>query len=123
VLFRSNLDVAGTLPPPYTGPVGGAQDGGPEGAGSVHAQAAGLLSVGEASRLFGVPRATLSVAAREGRLDARKVGKGYVTTAAAVRAWLRDARHRPGPRPGKGVGRPRRPGAGSPPADRGAPGA
>ena len=86
----------------------------------MRAQAEGLLSVGEASRLFGVPRATLSVAAREGRLDARKVGKGYVTTAAAVRAWLRASRHRPGPRPGAGFGRPRRAEAGLPPADRGA---
>jgi hypothetical protein len=83
----------------------------------VNALAAGLISVGEASRLFRIPRATLSVAAREGRLDARKVGKGYVTTAAAVRNWLREARRRPGPRPGKGVGRPRRPAeAPSPPA-------
>ena len=80
----------------------------------MRALAEGLLSVGEASRLFGIPRATLSVAAREGRLDARKVGKGYVTTAAAVRAWLRGARHRPGPRPGRGVGRPRQPAAASP---------
>lgn len=81
------------------------------------ALAEGLISVGEASRLFGIPRATLSVAAREGRLDARKVGKGYVTTPAAVRDWLRGARRRPGPRPGEGVGRPRQSsGASSEPA-------
>ena len=45
-------------------------------AASASRWAAGLHRVGEASRLLGVPRATLSVAAQEGRLDARKVGKG-----------------------------------------------
>ena len=80
------------------------------------ALAAGLISVGKASRLFCVPRATLSVAARDGRLDARKVGRGYVATPAAVRAWPRGALRRPGPRPGQGVGRP--PGAADAPPQR-----
>ena len=65
------------------------------------ALAAGLISVGKASRLFCVPRTTLSVAARDGRLDARTVGRGYVTTPAAVRAWLRGALRRPGRAPGR----------------------
>lgn len=68
----------------------------------------------EASGHVGVPAVTLRAAALAGRLEAVQSGKVWLTTLPAVRAWLKDARHRPGPRPGRGGGRPRAPSA---PAD------
>src|SRR5215218_9284994 len=82
----------------------------PEPAGSVKpADVEGLLSLAAAAAEFAVPRSTLTRAARVGNLEARRLGNQWVTTAAAVRAWLRGARHRPGPGPGRGLGRPRPP--------------
>ena len=63
---------------------------------------------------MGVPRRTLNQAAREGKLPARRVADVWLVRLPDVRAWLRGARHRPGPRPGQGVGRPRAP---KPPPD------
>jgi hypothetical protein len=78
-----------------------------ESAGRV--EGAGLLPLAAAAEVFRVPRSTLTRAARVGNLEARRLGNQWVTTAAAVRAWLRGARHRPGPGPGRGRGRPRAP--------------
>jgi hypothetical protein len=78
-----------------------------ESAGRV--EGAGLLPLAAAAEAFRVPRSTLTRAARVGNLEARRLGNQWVTTAGAVRAWLREARHRPGPGPGQGVGRPRAP--------------
>src|SRR5215211_2074977 len=76
----------------------------PEPAGSVKpADVEGLLSLAAAAAEFAVPRSTLTRAARVGNLEARRLGNQWVTTAAAVRAWLRGARHRPGPGPERGA--------------------
>jgi excisionase family DNA binding protein len=66
------------------------------------------LTVAEAAEQAGVNARTLRRAAAVGALDARRSGKVWLTTLAAVRAWRQAARHRPGPRLGQGVGRPRR---------------
>lgn len=62
-----------------------------------------------AAAAVGVPRRTLNQAAREGKLPARRVADVWLVRLPDVRAWLRGASHRPGPRPGQGVGRPRAP--------------
>jgi hypothetical protein len=67
-----------------------------------------------AAAAVGVPRRTLNQAAREGKLPARRVADVWLVRLPDVRVWLRGARHRPGPRPGHGVGRPRAP---KPPPD------
>ena len=69
-----------------------------------------------AAAAVGVPRRTLNQAVREGKLPARRVADVWLVRLPDVRAWLRGARHRPGPRPrpGQGIGRPRVP---APPAD------
>ena len=66
------------------------------------------VTVAEAAGLVGVPAVTLRVAAAAGHLDAQRSGKVWLVRLPAVRAWLKAARHRPGPTPGHGVGRPRR---------------
>jgi excisionase family DNA binding protein len=67
------------------------------------------VTVTEAAELVGVPAVTLRVAAAAGHLGAQRSGKVWLVRLPAVRAWLKAAKHRPGPRPGAGVGRPRRP--------------
>jgi hypothetical protein len=57
------------------------------------------LPLAEAARIRGLSRFTLASAARTGRLEARPMGSQWVTTLAAVDAWLKAARHRPGPAP------------------------
>ena len=57
------------------------------------------LPLAEAARVRGLSRFTLASAARTGRLEARPMGSQWVTTLAAVDAWLKGARHRPGPAP------------------------
>jgi excisionase family DNA binding protein len=81
------------------------------------------ISVADAAERLGVNRRTLTRAAQVGNLEARRIRQLWLTTLPAARAWLKAARHRPGPRPGRGVGRPRPPagspgpaGAGPPPA-------
>jgi Helix-turn-helix domain len=53
----------------------------------------------EVAALTGISRYTLAYAARTGTLKARRIGSQWVTTLAAVDVWLREARHRPGPKP------------------------
>jgi excisionase family DNA binding protein len=65
------------------------------------------LTVAEAAERLDLNPRTLRRAAAVGNLEARRSGKVWLTTLGAVRAWLKDARHRPGPRLGQGVGRPR----------------
>jgi hypothetical protein len=65
------------------------------------------VTVAEAAGELGVNARTLRRAAAGGALDSRRSGKVWLTTLAAARAWLKDARHRPGPRLGQGIGRPR----------------
>ena len=57
------------------------------------------MTVAEAADRFGLARSTLSRAARVGNLETRRSGRIWLTTAPAVRAWLKDARHRPGRTP------------------------
>ena len=57
------------------------------------------LPLAEAARIRGLSRFTLASAARTGRLRARPMGSQWVTTLASVDAWLKEARHRPGPAP------------------------
>ena len=64
------------------------------------------VTVAEAAVRAGVNAVTLRRAARIGNLEARRSGKVWLTTPAAVRAWLKEARHRTGPKPGQGIGRP-----------------
>ena len=57
------------------------------------------LPLAEAARIRGLSRFTLASAARTGRLKARPMGSQWVTTLASIDAWLKAARHRPGPAP------------------------
>jgi hypothetical protein len=65
------------------------------------------VTVAEAAEELDINARTLRRAAATGALDSRRSGKVWLTTLAAARAWLKDARHRPGPRLGQGIGRPR----------------
>ena len=57
------------------------------------------ITLGQAATWAGVPRRTLSYAAMQGHLVARKTGRQYVTTEADVRKWLRSRAHVPTRRP------------------------
>ncbi|MGH2352491.1 MAG: hypothetical protein ACRDJN_12855, partial [Chloroflexota bacterium] len=59
------------------------------------------MTLAEAAALVGVQPVTLRRAALVGTLVAQRSGKVWLTTEPDVRAWLRAARHRPGPRPGE----------------------
>lgn len=63
------------------------------------------ITLAEAKALFGVPYSTLGAAVAAGHLKARKSGHTWLTTPEAVSRWLSKAGHRPGPKPGQGVGR------------------
>jgi excisionase family DNA binding protein len=65
------------------------------------------ISVADAAAQLGINRRTLTRAAQVGNLEARRVRQLWLTTLPAAQAWLKAARHRPGPRPGRGLGRPR----------------
>lgn len=54
------------------------------------------------------PLAALLAAAEAGTLTARRIGPLWVTTPAAVTAWVENADHRPGPPPGAGPKRKRK---------------
>ena len=56
-------------------------------------------ALGDLAARFGVSRRTLNQAAITGQLPARRTGKIWRTTPAAVEAWLKGARHRPGRTP------------------------
>ena len=60
------------------------------------------MTLTEAAALFGVPRRTLNQAAISGRLKARPFGDQWAVTRTAVERWIKDAEHRPGPKPGYG---------------------
>lgn len=58
-----------------------------------------LLSLQQAAALTDYRPQTLRIAARAGRLRAKKFGRDWVTTAEDVRRWLDDPKaHRPGPK-------------------------
>ena len=57
------------------------------------------IGLPEAAALFGLSRYTLARAARDAHLATRRTGKIWLTTPAAVDAWLKGARHRPGRKP------------------------
>ncbi len=57
------------------------------------------VTVAEVAVRLGLTPVTLRRAARVGNLEARRSGKVWLTTAPAVKAWLKDARHRPGRKP------------------------
>jgi hypothetical protein len=57
------------------------------------------IGLPEAAALFGLSRYTLARAARDAHLTTRRTGKIWLTTPAAVDAWLKGARHRPGRTP------------------------
>lgn len=52
-----------------------------------------LLSLGEAAALTGLSASHLRLLASRGRIKAKKVGRNWITTEAAVRAYLADRRH------------------------------
>jgi excisionase family DNA binding protein len=82
-------------------------------------QAAGTtewVTVAEAAERLGLNARTLRRAAALGNLESRRSGKVWLTTLTAARAWLKNAGHRPGPRLGQGVGRPRHEAASSSPS-------
>lgn len=49
-----------------------------------------LISVSEAAAIAGMTRQHVGRLIREGKLRARKVGRAWVTTRAAVKEYLRD---------------------------------
>ena len=57
------------------------------------------IGITEAGLRFGLSRDTLARAARDGNLETRRTGKLWLTTPAAVAAYLKSARHRRGPKP------------------------
>jgi excisionase family DNA binding protein len=60
-------------------------------------------ALGELATRFGLSRRTLNQAAIKGHLPARRVGYQWVATPAAVQAWLKEARRRPGREPQRRV--------------------
>jgi hypothetical protein len=56
-------------------------------------------ALGDLAAHFGLSRRTLNQAALTGQLPARRTGKIWLTTPAAVEGWLKAARHRPGRTP------------------------
>jgi excisionase family DNA binding protein len=57
------------------------------------------IGITEAALRSGVSRDTLARAARDGNLATRRTGKLWLTTPAAIDAYLKGARHRPGRKP------------------------
>jgi len=57
------------------------------------------IGITEAALRFGLSRDTLARAARDGNLESRRTGKLWLTTPAAIDAYLKSARHRRGPKP------------------------
>jgi excisionase family DNA binding protein len=57
------------------------------------------IGLSEAAVRYRLSRDTLARAARDGNLETRRTGKLWLTTPAAVEAYLRSARHRPGRKP------------------------
>jgi excisionase family DNA binding protein len=57
------------------------------------------IGITEAALRFGISRDTLARAARDGNLATRRTGKLWLTTPAAIDAYLKSARHRPGRKP------------------------
>lgn len=61
-----------------------------------------LIDLITAAELVGVSPSTMRRAAKAKRLDAKRIGKVWVTTMRAARAWKeRDEYHKPGPKPRK----------------------
>ena len=56
-------------------------------------------ALGDLAARFGLSRRTLNQAALRGHLPARRVGYQWLSTPAAVDAYLKGARHRPGRTP------------------------
>ncbi len=56
-----------------------------------------LISVTEASRISGLTPSFIARLLRQGTIDGVKIGRNWVTTAAAIRKYLKQER-RPGPR-------------------------
>jgi hypothetical protein len=62
-----------------------------------------LVTLPQAAAARGLRVRTLQAAAASGQLRARRFGgKVWATTLLDVDAWLRNAQHRPGPRPRRG---------------------
>lgn len=61
------------------------------------------MTLAQAAALRGVNLRTLQAAALKGTLPARKFGDVWATTLPHVDAWLKNAKHRPGPLPKKGA--------------------
>jgi len=57
------------------------------------------MTLGEAATRYGAPVSTLRYAAAHGHMKARKLGKQWVVTGAAVEQWQAHGKHAPGPRP------------------------
>lgn len=57
------------------------------------------IGISEAAVRYRLSRDTLARAARDGNLETRRTGKLWLTTPAAIEAYLRSARHRPGRKP------------------------
>jgi excisionase family DNA binding protein len=57
------------------------------------------ITLVEAAARLALNERTLRRAAKDGHLETRRSGKVWLTTQAAVEAWLRGARHRPGRTP------------------------
>lgn len=53
-----------------------------------------LISLSEAAAICGMTRQHLSLLARRGKLNARKIGRDWLTTRAAVEEYMRDAAKR-----------------------------
>lgn len=53
-----------------------------------------LLSLSEAAAISGMTRQHLALLARQGKLRAQRVGRGWITTRAAVEEYMGDAAKR-----------------------------
>lgn len=55
--------------------------------------AADLIGVAEAAVEFGIPYQTVVSARKSGKLAARRVGRNWVTTRTAFRAWMEERKN------------------------------
>jgi hypothetical protein len=62
------------------------------------------ITLVEAAARLALNERTLRRAAKDGHLETRRSSKVWLTTPAAVEAWLKGARHRPGRTPQRRAG-------------------
>ena len=63
-------------------------------------QASQLISLADAAKISGLSQGHLRLLAKQGKIEATKIGRDWLTTEEAIRAYMATDR-RPGPKPGQ----------------------